>query len=156
LHHEPAVTPARTRRPARAAGADAWLADEVSQMARSEGFGRVGLLTTEKAYAAGTLRRELLARGLQCALPTISERRELVYASELSGDDTERNYHLLAIVRALREREGAPRVLVACLHYELSLAPVAEAHGLILGAYHLMGKVRSHWTATWDPDELAG
>jgi aspartate/glutamate racemase len=132
----------------RPAGPDAWLADEVSRMALREGFSRVGLITSEYTWAKGSLRRQLIARGLHCAVPTLAERRELLYASELLDEDADAaSYHLVAVARMLREREGVQRVLVACPRYEDALARAERQHRLILGVRHLTSTFQSHWLA---------
>lgn len=128
---------------------DEWLADTVASMARYEGFSRVGLITTERAYAEGGLRRHLVARGLRCPLPLVPERRELLYANELLDHDAEgAAYHLLAVARALREQRGAQRVLLACPRYErLLLTTSQDDQSLIFGVQHISAMFRRHWEA---------
>jgi hypothetical protein len=127
-------------------GPDGWLADQVRHMALREGFACIGLLTTERVYAAGLLRRQLLSCGLRCVVPCLYERRELIYACEVINEDPEAaTYHLLAVATSLHERQGAQRILVASPAYERSLAGSAIDDILILGTTQLAAEMLSHW-----------
>ena len=111
------------------------VAREVARTLAARGVRQVGLLATTGTYSAGLYDQAFAQAGLQCHIPLLDEREQLmhgIYSGVKVGDLALAHSAFASVAEALAKRHGLQTLVLGCTEIPLALTSIPGMTGLDL------------------------
>jgi aspartate racemase len=111
------------------------VAREVARTLAARGIRQVGLLATQGTYSAGLYTEAFAQAGVQCHIPSLSERAQLmhgIYSGVKVGDMATAHSAFASVAEALAKRHCLQTLVLGCTEIPLALTSVPGMAGLDL------------------------